>query len=580
MIIRIDESEHYFLIRAPEAISRRVSISIPCRVWNRMERVWMVPRTVSAAGQLAACLDELLVSAADSVQTTPGFDRLRQVAGSRARSRAGELDGVAPPDLRYPNRQHQVRAFNFMRFSDALYLAWEMGSGKTLAVMAMIEGLAPMRSVFVGCPLSVVFAWRHQWDLHYSGQRAGQLYVLEGTAKRKLATLKAAFGEIDAGRRAVVVCNYESAWREPLGAAILGRDWDLVVADESQRIKGATSTQSDYFGQLGQRAYRRMCLSGTPMPNSPLDLWAQLRFLDRGLLHASYSAFRMRYGVMGGFQGRDVVAYRDLDVLRTVFGTVADRVMASEVCDLPALSKVVVPVELPAAARTTYQEMSSNFVAFLGNDDKASVSMTVALTKLLRLQQAAGGWVHDDAHVLHEIHTAKQDAFSDWIDGIPLEEPLVVFARFTAEIHAVVSAVRKAGREAYQLADGVNDFPAWFHGKGGGVLVANIQSGGLGLDMTRASQAFFFSIGFSMGDYLQAVARLHREGQARPVRCYHAVAQRTVDEVVYEAIADKRVVAGAVLGDPRSEDALLPLIRELKRRAMRAREPVSDRAIA
>jgi SNF2 family DNA or RNA helicase len=79
------------------------------------------------------------------------------------------------------------------------------------------------------------------------------------------------------------------------------------------------------------------------------------------------------------------------------------------------------------------------------------------------------------------------------------------------------------------------------------ILGVQIQSGGLGIDCTRAAYAFYYSLGFSLGDYEQSLARLRRPGQTRCVRYYHLVAKHTVDEQVYAALRDRRVVVDAVM---------------------------------
>ena len=101
----------------------------------------------------------------------------------------------------------------------------------------------------------------------------------------------------------------------------------------------------------------------------------------------------------------------------------------------------------------------------------------------------------------------------------------------------------KVGVPSYEVSGRRKDLAEWTEG----VLAVQIQAGGLGLDLTLARYAIYYSLGFSLGDYSQSMARLHRPGQTHPVEYIHIVAEGTVDETVMEALANREAVVEHIL---------------------------------
>jgi hypothetical protein len=111
----------------------------------------------------------------------------------------------------------------------------------------------------------------------------------------------------------VIAVNYESARLTPFGTWSQRRTWPLVIADESHRLKSNSGAISRYVGRLGLVTRYRLALTGTPMPHSLLDVWAQYRFVDRTIYDPSYTSFRARYAEMGGYGNLEIKKWRDLD---------------------------------------------------------------------------------------------------------------------------------------------------------------------------------------------------------------------------------------------------------------------------
>jgi SNF2 family DNA or RNA helicase len=181
--------------------------------------------------------------------------------------------------------------------------------------------------------------------------------------------------------------------------------------------------------------------------------------------------------------------------------------------------------------------------------------------QLLRIQQICGGSVKfDDASTATQIceKASKAAVLSDRLEDLPADEPVVIFCRFTSDIAAAKAACQDNNRAVSELSGHANELADWQAGKTN-ALVAQIQSGGIGIDLTRASYCFFYSLGYSLSEYEQAVARLHRPGQAATTHIYHLVAtingRATVDGRVYQALRERKEVLNDIIDGLRSRHA-------------------------
>ncbi|MEE8167108.1 MAG: DEAD/DEAH box helicase, partial [Myxococcota bacterium] len=147
-----------------------------------------------------------------------------------------------------------------------------------------------------------------------------------------------------------------------------------------------------------------------------------------------------------------------------------------------------------------------------------------------------------------EIDASKHDALRDFFMDLPPDEPVAMFARFIHDLDVIHRAASAAGRTSVELSGRRKELDEWQRaGAQPTILAAQIQTGGLGVDMTRARYCGFFSLGFSLGDYEQALARTHRQGQTRNVTYVHFISKETVDRRVYGALDRKERVVHAVL---------------------------------
>lgn len=323
---------------------------------------------------------------------------------------------------------------------------------------------------------------------------------------------------------------------------------DGLLTHNCHRIKSHLGRAARWAHYLGDRIPYRLALTGTPMPHSPLDLWSQMRVVDPAVFGTHFFKFRSRYAVLGGYENKQVIGFRNEDELHERFYSRALRITKDEVLDLPPFHHVTRTCTLSKGAAGFYRKFERELRTQV---DEGSVTIQNGLTKLLRLQQVTSGFVRSDDGVDREVDHAKAELLEELLEDLPSDEPVVVFAKFQHDLDVVHAVAAKVGRANCELSGRRNQLREWQHG-GANVLAVQIQAGGVGIDLTRARYCVYVSQTFALGDYDQSLARTHRPGQTRPVTYFHLIAtlpdgESTVDQTVYDALSQKRNVVQAVL---------------------------------
>jgi len=408
------------------------------------------------------------------------------------------------------------------------------------------------KKVLIICPLRVVPVWATQFARHVEApvvivtldEDAGTVAQKAQYAEEKLKLAQAR------GVPFVCVINYDSMWREPFCEWAEKNLWDLIVPDEIHRAKSPSGKASLELKRLRAKARYRVGLSGTPMPHGPMDVFAPFRFLDVRIFGPAFSAFRQKYAVMGGYQRKQITGFQNLDELEKLMAMVTFRV-GKEVLELPSETSVTYTCELTGEAARIYKDLDEDFIAHVKD---GTITAANAMVKLLRLQQVTGGCVPTDDAVVHRVDSAKLKLLADTLEDIGSDEPVVVFGRFHADLDAIheacvqVGAANETALKSLELSGRRDEIARWQAGEAQ-VLAVQIDSGGEGVDLTRARYSIFYSTGFKLGKYEQAKARTHRPGQEKPVTHIHLVAKGTVDVKIMRALEKRAEVVEAILSE-------------------------------
>jgi len=467
-----------------------------------------------------------------------------------------------PMPIRATPYKHQINAFNFVcgKFglvpadgvsSNGAALLMEMGTGKTITGIAVTGALyksGRTRRVLVVAPLSILGVWDEEF-----AKFAGfdyTLAVLTGSGSKKADTLRHMRGT----PLQVAVINYESAWR--LEKELQAWNPDLVIADEGHKIKTHNIAASKAMHRLGARARYKLLLTGTVITNKAIDVFSQYKFLNPAIFGQSFYVFRNRYFDMVGYGNHTPVLKRSMerDLMRRLH-SIAFRATKAECLDLPEVTDIVRTVELEPAAMRIYKDLVKDSYAELGQSE---VTVTNILTRLLRLSQLTGGFIGDDeGNAPQRISTAKQAALTDIIEDVLQEgKKLVVIARFIPEIKAICKLLEKKEIQYSLIMGGVKDrdaqVSAFQNDPRVQVFVGQIATAGLGVTLTAASTMVFYSLDYSMSNFEQAKARIHRVGQKENCTYIYLTAKNTVDVRIIKALRDKADLACMLIDDYRN----------------------------
>jgi len=402
--------------------------------------------------------------------------------------------------------------------------------------------------MLIVAPLSILGVWQEEFqkfaDFPYS------LVVLNGTGSRKSEKL----GQISTNGLQVAVINYESTWR--LEDELASWDADLIVCDEGHKIKTHNIAASKCMHRLGVRARYRMLLTGTIITNKAIDIFSPYKFLNPAVFGNSFYAFRNRYFDMTGYGLHVPVLKKNMtEELTRRIHSIAFRATKAECLDLPETTEIVRTVGLERETLTLYHELVQDSMIQLG---KGEVTATNVLTRLLRLSQLTGGFLREDgADRPTQVDSAKLTALADIVDSAAQDgKKLVVIARFLPEINAITRMLEKKAI-GYSLISGeIRDrdeqVRRFQQDPDVTVFVGQIATAGMGITLTAADTMIFYSLDYSMSNFEQAKARIHRVGQRNPCTYLYLVAAGTVDEKVLQALRDKADLARILIDEYRA----------------------------
>ena len=246
---------------------------------------------------------------------------------------------------------------------------------------------------------------------------------------------------------------------------------------------------------------------------------------------------------------RQLDGFRNLDELHKRMYRIAFRVRADDVLDLPPTTDSTRTCELSADAARVYRQMDKELRAQV---NQGEITAANGLARLMRLQQITSGYLPIDGEPT-VVDSSKQELLKEVLEDMGLGEDraAVVFCRFHNDIDATHDVCTELGLRCTELSGRQNELLAFQTDPTVTVIAVQVQAGGLGIDLSRARYGIYYSLDWSLGNYEQSRARIHRPGQENHVTYVHLVASGTVDEVVLDALERKADVVNAVVDDMR-----------------------------
>lgn len=433
--------------------------------------------------------------------------------------------------MRYKAHEYQRKAIDFVKGHPRCCLFLDMGLGKTVSTLTAISDMideAEVSKVLVVAPKKVAEAtWSTEaakWD-HLQGLTVSKV---KGTEKQRLAALKA---KADI----YVVSRDNVTWLVDLFKT--RHPFDCIVVDELTSFKNHTSKRFKSLRKWTAAASRVIGLTGTPVPNGMMDIWAQIYTVDGGeRLGKFIGKFRDAYFHAIPI-GKVATKYElKKGAERAILAKISDiclTMQAKDYLSLPQLIEATRSVELPTATLNKYKAFERDQVLAYKEAEASGVIIADGAASLMgKLSQFANGAMYDEDHNVHELHDEKLMALDEIIEAAG--GPVLVFYQYRHDLDRILP--RYKGARAYT---GEGDLTAWNGGEIP-VLLAHPSSTAYGLNMQNGGHVIvWYGTGWNLELYQQANARLHRQGQLHPVTVFRLVCTGTVDELALTAIDRK-----------------------------------------
>lgn len=436
---------------------------------------------------------------------------------------------------------YQRRTIDFIKTHKRCGLALEMGLGKSVSTLTTISDLLDgcmVDRVLVIAPLRVANSVWAQEVKKWEHLRGLKVAVCTGTERQRLTALQKTADVYVINRENVpwIVEHYRNKW-----------PFDAVIIDESSSFKSQSAQRWKALRRILPNTEYMVLLTGTPAPNSLLDLWAQQYLIDQGTtLGKTFTTYKQR------FFDADFMGYKHTPkagASEKIHALLADSwisMAASDYLELPERIDLVEPVYLPPAVLKAYLDFERTLLAQLPDGQEVEASSAAVLANKL-LQWCNGATYIDDKGNWSALHSAKLDALAEIMEDNTGETVLVAY-NYKSDLARIIERFP----DAVVLDKDPATIAKWNNGEIR-MLLAHPASAGHGLNLQDGGAlCVWYGLSWSLELYQQFNARLHRQGQTRPVRIVHLVASGCIDERVMTVLGQKDAQQNALL------DALRP----------------------
>lgn len=440
--------------------------------------------------------------------------------------------------------QQQMSNFALQELDKDGYTWWVAGCavGKTLTAYNMVVETGAKKTLVLTKKTIIEQAWGGNAEKYVEGLDVN--LMTRGTAMAKAgAMIQRAKGH-KKQTPYVDVLNYETA--ALISDQIKAIGYDLVISDESHKLKSHNSKQSMKLAMAMNNVPMKIAMTGTPFDDRPTDVYGQVRWATGAYplpqsvgskLLGSWTRFFEEYVVYRTVDNIKIpIRYKNQDQLRDILNPFTMYLKSEDVLTLPPELNILREVEWTPELKRIYRDMKEDMLATWHGKTMVADN---ALTLALRLHQLTGGYFKDDMGNGHFVATPKIDATIDILDEIG-GLPTVVFTEFETDVQGLKPALEREGHKVKLLIGGTYEHEE-FQGGDGDVILVNLAAGNAGIELTRARYAIYYSIGNSRTNYEQSRWRIRRPGSDLnyPITYYTLALPYSVDADMHRAMLNK-----------------------------------------
>jgi len=457
---------------------------------------------------------------------------------------------------------HQLEAINRSKELENFAFFFEVGAGKTMTCINALRykygKYGMLLNTLILAPPIVLENWRREFLAHSKVQDKS-IHILTGPRKKRLE-LFLKYKD----KPSIFITNYETLLMGDVFEEFKKWPPHCLVLDESHKCKDVKSKRTKAAIQLGDLANYKFLLSGTPVLNSLMDMFAQFRILDSGeTFGRNFYSFRGKYFYNKNAGAPSHIKWQDWRVrkgaeeeMNALVAAKSMHVTKDECLDLPPFVKKPIYVGLGKQQQKIYDSMKQDFIAFV--EGKACVA-DLAITKALRLQQIVSGFIPvkdgEEQSIIKLKENPRAQALKELLADLAPRHKIIVWAVFKENYKTIRDVCEELKLEHVEIHGGVSQ-PAklaavdtFNNDDSCRVLVGHPGSGGIGINLVSSDVSIFYSRNFSLEYDIQAEARNYRGGSERHTKVtrYDLVTPGTIDEQVLKALASKQEIGYKVL---------------------------------
>ena len=473
--------------------------------------------------------------------------------------------------------EHQIEGFKFGLSHDKWLLGDEQGLGKTKQAIDIAVARKVKHCLIVCCVNSLKWNWQKEVETHSNeqgfilGQRERNDKIYIGSNADRLADLtfidnlpyfiitniETLRYKVATGRKVTKKVNgrlrevdeYEYPITDRLQELCNKGEIGMIVVDEFHKCKNPDAEQASQILRLSANV--EMAMTGTPLMNTPVDLYMPLKWLDYE--KHTFWQFKNHHCNFGGYGGHEIVGYKNLDELSDTLDTIMLRRLKEDVLDLPEKLLVNEYVEMSKEQEKIYYDAKDYIV---NNIDQIKMSNN-PLSELIRLRQATGYTGILSSKVKE---SAKFDRMMDHVDdAVENGQKVVIFSNWTQITNPAFELLSKKYKGVMitgetKDSDRMSYVNAFQNDNNVKFIVGTIGAMGTGLTLTAGTIEIFLDEPWNMALKEQAIDRCHRIGQKSNITIYTLLCKGTIDERINDLVMKKGAISqilvdGKIEGD-------------------------------
>jgi non-specific serine/threonine protein kinase len=472
------------------------------------------------------------------VQLEEKYQRLREF---------DKINNIRPPEhLEQILRPYQVAGYQWLNYLHEInwggILADDMGLGKTVQALSFVEKYKAVYGkikALVVCPTTLIYNWENEirkftpslsFHIHHGGQRS---------------KIKDELMKYD-----ITITTYGTL-RSDI-KLFVNLEFDYVILDESQAIKNPSSKVTRAASLLN--AKHRLCMSGTPLQNNTFDIFAQMNFLNPGML-GTMEFFRQEFSIpIDKFGEED----RKDHLRKILYPFILRRTKEQVAKDLPEKQEMVLYCEMENEQRKIYDAYRNDYRnQILGSIETQGIqrSQLTILQGLMKLRQ-----ICDSPAILNETekfenHSIKLEELTREITENISNHKALIFSQFLGMLALIKAKLIELGVK-FEYFDGSTSAPdrekaiqSFQNDESVRVFLISLKAGGVGLNLTAADYVYIVDPWWNPAVEQQAIDRTHRIGQTKNIFAYRMICKDTIEDKILQLQEKKRMLAKELIAD-------------------------------